>query len=173
MFYQLTTAADQTYRTGKGRGYLELPRYAGEQPLSEIGNPALALPGAPETVSSRVVMINFYRKSIADALAAWKSKSLTDAQAVFWESLRTHNIWSDRLADVPASIRAAAESYRKLDREIREPLRAPGVIEGEPWDQPLLVQGQYKDPVSRGFLKPLACEYSKRDSTGWSLLKIC
>ena len=169
VFYQLTTAADQTYRTGKGRGWFGVTEvYAGEQPLSEVGNPAMALPGAPETVSSRVVMINFYRKSIADALAAWRSESLSDTQAVLLESLRKHNILSDRLADVPASIRAAVESYRKLDREIREPLRAPGVVEGEPWDQPLLVQGQYKkeaDPVSRGFLEAFGGrEYSKRDS---------
>ena len=63
---------------------------------------------------------------------------------------------SSEVAQLPADLKSAVESYRKLESEIRTPVRAPGVMDGEPWDQPLLTRGNYKKedkPVERGFLE--------------------
>ncbi|MFP6904720.1 MAG: DUF1549 domain-containing protein [Verrucomicrobiota bacterium] len=169
MYYQLSTGPDKTFRPGKGRGWFGLTEvYAGNQPLHEIGAPALMLPNAPATLADRSTLLAFYRDALRAAVKGWRAFRMSDAQAELLEAFRSQALLKDDLASLPPPLKTSVEQYRALEKDIRVPVRAAGVVEGEPWDQPLLVQGLYKkesDPVERGFLEVFGGRtYSKKNS---------
>jgi len=169
IFYQLSTGSDKTVGARKGRGWFGVTEvWAGRGGLPDLGHPAATLPGNHDSVRDRATLLAFYRRALEDAVTGWKKGELSDAGAILLDALRRHGKLTDRLGDLPDSLRKAVETYRKLEAEIRIPERAPGVLEGQPWDQPLLVRGSYKnesDPVERGFLEVFGGrKYSKSNS---------
>ncbi|MBI24977.1 MAG: hypothetical protein CMN05_15495 [Roseibacillus sp.] len=157
-YYQINTSADSTFRNGGDTrswfGVYEV--YAGDEAMRELGAPMVALPGDMSSIRDRNSLEQFYRGSLASALTGWRNGKLGDAQALLLNSMMNRGFLPGEVAGLPGELKVLVERYRKLEAEIRNPVRAPGVMDGEPWDQPLLNRGNYKkemDPVERGFLE--------------------
>ena len=155
-YFQISTAADSTVNPGPERSWFGvLEAYAGNDGMREPGTPVVALPGSGD-ISDRATLLHFYRESLRAAVAAWQSDEMTDAQARLLDAFVSRGLLANDTAALPPDLKALVETYRKLEGEIRIPQRAPGVMEGEVWDQPMLVRGDYKEeeaPVPRGFLE--------------------
>lgn len=166
VYYQLVTGPDQTFRSKAGRAWFGITEvFAGDKRIPSIGHPAVTL--GKEAVGNQEDLLGFYRRHLRTALKQWKSGSLDDSHAVLLEAFRKHFLPA-RLEDLPESLQKQIQTYRDLEFSLRMPVRAPGVLEGEPWDQPLLIRGSQKKedaPVPRGFLEVFGGrEYSKQNS---------
>lgn len=169
-YYNLNTGPDSTYRGGGNPrswfGVFEV--YAGDDSLRELGAPMVALPGRLEAITDRKLLLEFYRLSLVEALKGWSDGRVSDAQAQLLNAFVSRGFLASEVGKLPAELKTVVETYRKLEAEIRNPARAPGVMEGEPWDQPLLTRGNYKleeEPVERGFLEVFeGTTYSKKSS---------
>lgn len=157
VFYQLVTGPDQTFRSQSGRAWFGVTEvFAGEGRLPQVGHPATSFSSTP--VTNREELIGIYEIHLRKALELWRDRSLDDHHAVLLEAFRKHSFLSDETNTLPGELQTLLESYRKLESSLRPPARAPGLIEAQPWDQPLLVRGSHKKeeaPVERGFLEVL------------------
>ncbi|WP_372895491.1 DUF1553 domain-containing protein [Stieleria sp.] len=93
--------------------------------------------------------------SIRRAVVAWKSGSMTDAQAILLDDCMRTGALPNALDRLP-ELKALVDRYRKLENEIPVPTRVPGLEESEGVDQPLMVRGNHKqlaEPVPRRFLE--------------------
>ncbi len=155
-YFQINTAADSTVSPGPGRSWFGVfEAYAGNDGMRELGTPVVALPDS-DKISDRASLFLFYREALRAAVAAWQTENMTDAQAQLLDAFVSRGFLANDTATVPANLKSLVETYRKLQGEIRIPQRAPGVVEGEVWNQPMLVRGDYKKeeaPVPRGFLE--------------------
>ena len=86
----------------------------------------------------------------------WTDGTPDDAQAQLIHAFVSRDLLPNQLAKLPANLKSAIETYRKLEAAIRKPARSVGVVDAQPWDQPLLDRGDYKkekQTVERGFLE--------------------
>jgi len=167
VFYQLVTGPDQTFSNTPGRAWFGITEiFAGETKFPNVGHPATSLKST--TIENRGNLLAFYRQQLQDAITRWQGNSLDDSHTVLLESFRKQSFLTDQLTSLPTSLQEKIATYRALEASLRVPARAPGLIEGEPWDQPLLVRGSHKDekdPVARGFLEVFGANtYSKENS---------
>ncbi len=94
---------------------------------------------------------------LADAVRAWRSGALTESQAAYLDFFVRNGILKARTVDLP-EVQPLVKTYRKLEKEISIPRRAPGVIEEGGKPQRLLIRGSHKnpgDPVERHNLTAL------------------
>ena len=169
-YYHVNTSSDSTFRNGGSPrswfGVFEV--YAGDESMRELGAPMVSLSGDLEGIKDRDSLEQFYRRSLAEALEGWRTMEMSDAEALLLHSMTSRGLLAAELSRLPAEVRELVERYRVLESEIRSPARAPGVMDGQPWDQPLLDRGDYKeerDPVQRGFLEVFGGRiYSKGES---------
>ena len=158
-YYQINTGADSTYKGDGGPerswfGVFEV--YAGNDSMLELGAPIVALPGKLDAITDREALLDYYRKSLKAAVTNWFSGSLSDDQAQLIHAFVSRGLLPNEISELPPHLKAGIENYRKLEAAIRKPVRSVGVVEAEPWDQPLLDRGDYKkekEPVKRGFLE--------------------
>jgi hypothetical protein len=135
-YFQINTAADSTANPGGERSWFGLlEAYAGNEGLRELGTPLAALASGTEKITDRASLLLFYRDSLHAAISAWREESITDPQARLLDAFVSRGMLSNNLATLPAPLKSLVETYRKLEHEIRKPARAPGVMEGEPWDK--------------------------------------
>lgn len=155
-YFQINTAADGTRWSGDNRSWFGvMEACAGDGEMKELGAPLVALPGT-DKIADRASLLAFYREALRGAIAAWQAESMTDPQAQLLDAFARQGLLANNVAALPANLKSLVETYRKLESEIRVPERAPGVMEGEVWDQPMLVRGDHKKeeaPVPRGFLE--------------------
>ena len=170
LFFQINTNPDLPSKPGKGRAWFGVTEvFAGEGTLEEDGNPVFTLPGDMPGVTDSDSLSGYYRAGLRTALGVWGNGSVTDTQAALIEAFRKQGFLSDKLDNLPDGLQAKIKAYRKLESEIRHPRRAPGVLESQPWGQPFLVQGNYKnekDPVARGFLEVFGGREYPKDTSG-------
>ena len=157
-YYQINTSSDSTFRNGGNArswfGVFEV--YAGDEAMRELGAPIVALPGDLSSIRDVKSLEGFYRRSLVDGLNDWRDLKVNDAQALLLNSMVSRGFLPSEVAGLPGKLKTLVERYRSLEAEIRNPARVPGVMNGEPWDQPLLDRGDYKkegDAVERGFLE--------------------
>jgi len=99
-----------------------------------------------------------YKAALKRAIEEWRDGKLDDDGADFLSAFL--RFLPHRAADFPL-----VAEFRRLEKEIPEPSRAPGVLEGSAADAPLFVRGNHKQPaqlVPRRFLeaidpRPYAC----------------
>ena len=170
IFFQMNTGPDHAFRPKMGRSWFGITEvYAGEEAMVDDGNPIFTLPGKIPEIKDKESLILLYKQGIKGTLSSWQKGTMNDTQALLLESFRQHGLLSDKLVNLPADLQKAIEKYRKLESEIPMPQRAPGVIEGEPWKQPFLVQGNYKNekhPVAPGFLEVFGGRTYPEDYSG-------
>ena len=172
-YYRLETALDKTAALrGKRnqRAWFGLAEvYGGEQRMKLIGAPLVALPGDILEVNDRTSLLDRYRAALQQTLIAWRDERITDAQAQFLDAFVRHDFLPNDYEGLPAAYKETIAAYRNLENAIPVPRRAPGVVEGEPWDQPLLTRGDYRKeaaPVARGFLEAFPGQAYDKTSSG-------
>ena len=109
-----------------------------------------------------------YARVIKDAIKAWKNNSVTDAQARILNSLIKLGILPNSMNEVPTSKNSVLE-YRKIESLIKAPRLAPGLLDGEPFEQALFERGNHKKPahkVPRRFLEAIDPTPYPNDSIG-------
>jgi hypothetical protein len=102
-------------------------------------------------------LAGLYQRAVQIAIAAWRAGTATGSQVRLLDALVAVNALPSDLATVPAAAAEVAR-YREIDKSIQPPVRAPGVVEGTVFDQPLFVRGNHKqpaDPVPRRFLEAI------------------
>lgn len=167
--YQFNTDRDRPVGEGKDRSWFGVAEViGGEAPMKDLGAPLSAVSGQGSTIKDRKSLVEAYRQSLENALLAWKREKLSDEQAEFLSAFVRFEFLPNTYDAFPESIKALLTEYRVLENEIPVPQRAPGVLEGEVVDQPLLLRGETKkegEPVRRQFLEVFSDKpYSKKDS---------
>ncbi|MCY4659336.1 MAG: PSD1 and planctomycete cytochrome C domain-containing protein [Acidobacteria bacterium] len=147
-------------RRGDGRSFIGASRIVShDEPRTpqETVVPILALldagraeaePASREELAARI------GRRLGEAVAAWGEDRLGERQAVFLDEFVRADLLPRSLEKLVA-LREPVAEYRRLERAVPVPRRAPGVIDEAAPDQPLLVRGSHKnlgDVVPRGFL---------------------
>ena len=89
------------------------------------------------------------------AAKAWSSGSLDSHQAAYLDSMIHSGLLPSRLDELEA-LRPLVEEFRSAESEVPVLRRAPGLLPGTSFDQPLFVNGDHgrpAEPVARGFLE--------------------
>ena len=95
-----------------------------------------------------------YQRVLGEAVSAWREGRLTEPQRALLDSMVRRDVLPATLAGLPEARPLVAE-YRALEAEIARPRRAPGVMETQAYDAPLLVRGDHLkpgEPVPRAYL---------------------
>ena len=98
-----------------------------------------------------------YQRAVRPAIAAWRDGAATDRDVRLLDALLDIDALPTDVATVPDAAEPIAR-YRTLDSGLAPPVRAPGVVEGTVFDQPLYLRGNHKqpaDPVPRRFLEAI------------------
>ena len=98
-----------------------------------------------------------YQRAVRPAITAWRDGTATDRDVRLLDALLDIDALPADVAAVPDVAEKVAR-YHTLDSSLASPVRAPGVIEGTVFDQPLFVRGNHKqpaDPVQRRFLEAI------------------
>ena len=109
---------------------------------------------APADVAALAAL---YARATRTAITAWRNGTATASQIRLLDTLIAVDLLSVDVAAVP-EVTAAVARYRELDKATPPPARAPGVIQGTVFDQPLFVRGNHKQPaapVPRRFLEAI------------------
>ncbi|MCA9079340.1 MAG: DUF1553 domain-containing protein [Planctomycetaceae bacterium] len=180
---EFSTAADQAVElsTGTERSWFGVTEVVfvndGQQPPAdepaEFNHWLLEL-DAPQSADE---LLAGYTTALTAAVAAFGEQQMTDQQVLFLRHFVRNSLLPVTLAELD-SVRPLIEQYRQLEAQIRVPTRAPGIVEGDPFDQPLFVRGDHRQPseaVPRRFLEafdaaPYATNSSGRLSLAQSLL---
>lgn len=156
--YELRTSRDVIPNPGNSQrswfGVTEI--IAADKPLQNEGTSLLAITDDRSKIVGRESLLQAYVRAARQAVSNWRLGKMTDEEAQFLDTLVQLQLLRHRVDQLPAELRGEIERYRKLDAGIPEFKRAPGVIDSEPIDQPLLVRGDYRqeaEPVARQFLE--------------------
>jgi hypothetical protein len=86
----------------------------------------------------------------------WAENKISDQEVEFLSAFIKFKLLPNKYDELPEALKAKIGQYRELEKQIAIPRRAPGVVEAQPVDQPLLLRGDYKkedEPVKRAFLE--------------------
>ncbi len=172
---EISTALDQPVlsRTDGPPSWLAL-REAAFVPAGSGGPPAedlsawsplfetAALPAAGSAVDA------LFGRTLRRVLHSWRTGDLDDGGASFLGLLVRSGALPVQIAEVPGSAGLMAE-YRRLEPQLPDPVRIPGVLETEFVDQPLFERGDHRRPletVPRGFLEVFSNEPYPAGSSG-------
>ncbi len=108
-----------------------------------------------------------------DALArkaaeAWAAGALGDRQTAFLDSLVRSGLMPSSLNEL-ADLRDPVNEYRAVEKAAPIPRRAPGVLPGTSFNQPLFVKGDHQkpaEPVERRYLEFLGGEPFRTGGSG-------
>jgi len=139
---------------------------AGPPELHEFLDPwfeaaASAPPNSLKELADRFV------SAVTAAVKAWSEGTATDAQAGLLDACSKQGLLANELEQLAAA-KALISEYRRLEEEIVEPTRVPGLEESVARDQPLFERGNHKTPgevVPRRFLEAIdATPYRTKQS---------
>jgi hypothetical protein len=102
-------------------------------------------------------LLDRYLEAIRSSITGLQVGRADDKHSEFLNQIVRAGILPNQLSDHPALAPLVAR-YRELDAQLATPTRAPGVLEGFAFDQPLFTRGDHKkpaDPVPRRFLEAL------------------
>jgi hypothetical protein len=172
---ELTTAADHPVLadTKGARSWFGLSAVA----LTKTGEPAPAghweftapilSAVADRTATTIPDLAAAYAAAARASVQAWRDGRATDAQALLLDHLLRAELLRNRPVELAAT-QPLLTAYRELESALREPTRAPGVLETGAVDQPLFHRGNHKQPgelVPRRFLEAIdAKPYSATES---------
>ncbi len=153
-----------------GRSYFGVAQvvfHDGSQlPKDETAPIAFLLQG--ETPQSPQALSQRYSEQLQSTVAAWRAGRLSESQQVFLDYFVRKGLLSNSLQQLPA-VAALVEEYRRLEKDVPTPRRAPGVLEAAGFDQPLMTRGnhkQLKESVPRRYLDALGAKPCQSAQSG-------
>lgn len=167
--FQVSTLGEKPVNAKERRSWFgALEVIGGDAKIKELGNPLHSVLKTELPISDRDELIDAYQQALEESIRAWRRSRISDAQAMYLNQFVQHGFLPNRIEALPNKLASLVGKYRRLESEIPIPTRAPGVIEAEVVDQPLLVRGDYKNPASplpRQFLEVFSDQaYSDRHS---------
>lgn len=164
LYVEISTASDQASLHSRGRDrswfgiseviVVEEGQTAPANEWAEFIAPLFFDPAAPANPAD---LADRYAKVLGECVTAWHGGSMSDAQARFLDYFVATGLLPNEEGRVKGAKKLLAK-YRALEDEVPVPTRAPGVFEGDTFDQPLFVRGNHmqpSDPVPRRFLEAL------------------
>ncbi|WP_051946495.1 DUF1553 domain-containing protein [Verrucomicrobium sp. BvORR106] len=112
--------------------------------------------GSPAPADARG-LAQLMGKSLADAVVAWKEGRISPEQLAYLNDFVRRGL-VPVTADSSPKLAELVRQYRKLEAEVPVPQRAPGPVEADGYNAPLMVRGDHLKPsdlVHRGFLSAL------------------
>ena len=173
-YLEITTNRDHPVEAGNAErswfGVTEAFHVPHDQPaprdeVAEILSP-LFTTSLPTANSQELTSL--YSRVILDTIKSWKNDSMTDVQARILNSLIKQGILPNSAREVP-NIKNHVSEYRKIESRIKAPRLAPGLLDGEPFEQALFERGNHKKPahrVPRRFLEAIDPTPYPEDSVG-------
>ncbi|MEE2776913.1 MAG: PSD1 and planctomycete cytochrome C domain-containing protein [Acidobacteriota bacterium] len=159
---ELATAADQPLhaKTTVDRSWFGVTEAVvvaeGQKPprdeMAEFLTPLFAGGPAPEDLAA---LGSLYADALRSSIESWRINTVSDAQARFLGFFVRKGLLSAAV-DQSSKLRSLVADYRRLESDVPVPTRAPGVLEGDAFDQPMFVRGNHKnpaEPVARRFLE--------------------
>ncbi|MFM7077169.1 MAG: DUF1553 domain-containing protein, partial [Planctomycetaceae bacterium] len=151
---------DTAYRRG-ATGYVELATEGTDRAAAGIVAVAVGdgttPPGADAIAAAPLVADAAPRSAaahaaahgsaLAAAVARWEAGTLDEDGRALLDAHLRRGLLPATLGEL-GELRADVERYRALERDMAVPRRAPGMLEGPPFDQPLLVRGQHTRPAA-------------------------
>jgi hypothetical protein len=107
--------------------------------------------------SSLADIASVYVAAIHTSISAWKNGTATDAQALLLDACVGQALLPNRQDAMP-TVQPLITEYRRLEEQIPEPTRVPGLEETYATNQPLFERGNHKLPqkeVPRRFLEAI------------------
>ncbi|MDG1895719.1 MAG: DUF1553 domain-containing protein [Fuerstiella sp.] len=107
--------------------------------------------------SSLADIASIYVTAVHTSISAWKNNTASDAQALLLDACLRQRLLPNRLDAMP-SVQPLIDDYRRLEEQIPEPTRVPGLEETYATNQPLFERGNHKLPqqdVPRRFLEAI------------------
>jgi hypothetical protein len=175
--YELRTSRDIIPRPGgSDRSWFGITEiFAGDQVPQSVGASLVALVNDPTTIKDRNTLLEAYTDTLRRAVSHWQDGQMTDAEAEFLDGFVRLELLTNQVDRLPTPLQQMIKRYRELEQQIPIPKRAPGVLDAQLVDQPLLVRGNYKqeaDPVERQFLEVFSNQpYGERSSGRRELAK--
>ncbi|QDU80342.1 Planctomycete cytochrome C [Polystyrenella longa] len=93
------------------------------------------------------------QKATQTAIANWQSGQMTDAQALFLNQVVDSGLLSNSATN--DKLKGLLDNYRTMEKQVPLPTRAPGLMEADIVNQPLMVRGNHKQlnqEIPRRFL---------------------
>ena len=127
---------------------------APQDEMAEFLDPLFALPDRPQ---NREELAQRYAAALRGAIGSWRDGTMTDGQARFLGWFVRADLLPNHLGVLPEAAQLV-DAYRVREAGIPIPTRAPGVIDGDAFDQPLFEGGSHFRPsaeVPRRFLEAI------------------
>ncbi len=108
------------------------------------------------TILDQDSLLDAYTRTLVRTIGNWKNGIMTDKEAAFLDAFVRWGVLENSLTKLPAPLQIKIKSYRKFESTITLARRAPGLLESDPVNQPILARGDYKQEgprVKRGFLE--------------------
>ena len=169
-YLETSTAADQPVEANAGatRSWFGITEAVfvsaeqvarGEVPRDEMAEFVTPLFAAADTntPASAQELAQLYQAALHTCVEAWAAGTMSDEQVRFLDVFVRSGLLPTRVTELPQLARLVKE-YRRLEKEIPVPTRAPGILEADAFDQPLFVSGNHKqpgEPVARRFLESI------------------
>ena len=164
LYIELTTAADQPGRARDNRErswfgiseamVVEEGQHPARDELAEFIAPLFEMSGAPANAAD---LAQRYAETLRECITDWRNASMNNAQARFLDYFVGAGLLPNEVEGVRGAEKLLAE-YRGFEEEVPVPTRAPGVLEGNSFDQPLFTRGNHRqpsEPVPRRFLEAI------------------
>lgn len=156
--FELRTANDRIARApSQDRSWFGVTEiHIGDHSLQSEGAPLISIVSDPMSIQNRSSLEAAYIQALRHTIITWRDGKTTDVGARFLNEFVQNGFLTNRISDLPASLARQIQDYRNLEDAIPIPRRAPGLIDGDVVDQPMLIRGDHKqegDPVRRGFLE--------------------
>jgi hypothetical protein len=180
-YLELSTAADQAVEinTQATRSWFGITRAVFVSAEQEKNGPTpqdeaaefvtpLFVGAASASPEDLAALEGVYTDALRSCVRAWKRGTMSDEQAEFLGFFVRSGLLPVSLGKLPELGKEVAR-YRRLEKEVPVPRRAPGILEAGPFDQPLLVQGDHKrpgKPVRRRFLAAIDARAYDTASSG-------
>ncbi|MDE0105295.1 MAG: PSD1 and planctomycete cytochrome C domain-containing protein [Bryobacterales bacterium] len=134
-----------------------------EQPMAMLH--ALSGESPPETVQDFEEMLAELARQAAEA---WAAGTLTLRQTAFLDWAVRRGLLPSRLTELP-DLQGTVDAYREAEQDVPIPRRAPGVLPGTGFDQPLFSRGDHTEPthpIPRRYLELLGSRPFRPSDSG-------
>ncbi len=134
-----------------------------EQPMAMLH--ALSGESPPETVRDFGELLDELARRAAEA---WAKGTLTLRQTAFLDWAVRRGMLPSRLTELP-DLQGTVDAYREAEQEVQVPRRAPGVLPGSGFDQPLFSRGDHTQPtqpIPRRYLELLGSRPFRSSGSG-------
>ena len=154
--FELRTAKDIFPRPGPERSWFGVQAlHIGKKTLQDEGASLLDFVQDPKALSPDKIS-QTYKTVLTRIIKKWQRGNISNKEAEFLNTFLSEGILSNDLKSLPASLQTKVKNFRQLENQIEVPNRAPGLMEAEVVNQPLLSRGDYKkeeENVDREFLE--------------------